>query len=263
MVTAMSRNGAGVQCPDLKRQDSVKPVPACDRPKASVDKRVAMPLHAGDTPRPIVNGSEYGAPVLAKLEFFYDCSSPWTYLAFSRIEALVERTGAEMVWRPILVGGVFNAVNESVYEARANPHPVKSRYYNKDLKDWARYCGIEIGRPPVFPVRSVDAMRAAIVALDKGKLPEFSWATFRAYWGELKDISQPEVLDEICRSVGLDWEEVSSLIKTDDVKGRLRANTEELIARGGFGSPTMFVNDTDMYFGNDRLPLVEAALSNG
>lgn len=200
---------------------------------------------------------------LAKLEFFYDCSSPWTYLAFSRIEDLVKRTKAEMVWRPILVGGVFNAVNESVYEARANPHPVKSRYYNKDLKDWARYCGIEIGKPPVFPVRSVDAMRAAIVALDKGKLPEFSWATFRAYWGELKDISQPEVLEDICASVGLDWEEVSSLIKSEDVKGRLRANTEELIARGGFGSPTMFVNEKDMYFGNDRLPLVEAALQNG
>jgi 2-hydroxychromene-2-carboxylate isomerase len=106
-------------------------------------------------------------------------------------------------------------------------------------------------------------MRAAIVALDKGKLPEFSWATFRAYWGELKDISQPEVLEEICGAAGLDWDEVSELIKTDDVKGRLRANTEELIARGGFGSPTMFVNDTDMYFGNDRLPLVEAALQNG
>ncbi|MFA7638185.1 MAG: DsbA family protein, partial [Parvibaculum sp.] len=98
---------------------------------------------------------------MAKLEFFFDCSSPWTYLAFSRIEGLVARTGADIIWKPVLVGGIFNAVNESVYEARANPHPVKSRYYNKDLKDWARYCGVEIGRPPVFPVRSVDAMRAA------------------------------------------------------------------------------------------------------
>lgn len=200
---------------------------------------------------------------MAKLEFFFDCSSPWTYLAFSRIEGLVARTGADIIWKPVLVGGIFNAVNESVYEARANPHPVKSRYYNKDLKDWARYCGVEIGRPPVFPVRSVDAMRAAIVALDEGKLPAFAWATFRAYWGELKNISQPSVLEEICASVGLDWDMVSARIKDEDVKGRLRANTEEVIARGGFGSPTMFVNETDMYFGNDRLPLVEAALKNG
>ena len=200
---------------------------------------------------------------MATLEFFFDCSSPWTYLAFSRIEALAERTGTEIDWRPILVGGVFNAVNESVYEARANPHPVKGRYYVKDLADWARYCGIEIGRPPVFPVRSVDAMRAAIVAQDAGKLPAFAWATFRSYWGDLKDISQPDVLAEICATVGLDWETVSSRIKESDVKDRLRGNTEELIARGGFGSPTMFVNKTDMYFGNDRLPLVEAALTHG
>jgi 2-hydroxychromene-2-carboxylate isomerase len=200
---------------------------------------------------------------LAKLEFFFDCSSPWTYLAFSRIEDVVMRTKAEMVWKPILAGGVFNAVNESVYEARANPHPVKSRYYDKDLKDWARYCGIEIGKPPVFPVRSVDAMRAAIVAQDEGRLPAFARATFESYWGELKDISQPEVLEEICGAVGLDWDEVSERIKSDDVKARLRGNTEELIARGGFGSPTMYVNESDMYFGNDRLLLVETALLNG
>lgn len=197
---------------------------------------------------------------MATLEFFFDCSSPWTYLAFSRIEALAERTGARIVWRPILVGGVFNAVNDSVYEARANPNPVKARYYVKDLQDWARYCGVEIGQPPVFPVRAVDAMRAAIVAQEEGRLPSFAWTAFRAYWGALKDISQPEVLAEICREAGLDWSLVSRRIKEDDVKTRLRENTGELIARGGFGSPTMFVNGTDMYFGNDRLPLVEAAL---
>jgi 2-hydroxychromene-2-carboxylate isomerase len=200
---------------------------------------------------------------LATLEFFFDCSSPWTYLAFSRIEGLAARTGAEIIWRPILVGGVFNAVNESVYEARANPHPIKGRYYVKDLQDWAKYCGVEIGKPPVFPVRSIDAMRAAIVADEEGKLPAFAWATFRAYWGDLKDISQPDVLAEICAEVGLDWAMVSERIKSDAVKAQLRANTEEVIARGGFGSPTMYVNKTDMYFGNDRLPLVEAALTHG
>jgi 2-hydroxychromene-2-carboxylate isomerase len=140
---------------------------------------------------------------------------------------------------------------------------VKGRYYVKDLRDWARFCGVEIGQPPVFPVRAIDPMRAAIVALDEGKLVPFAWATFRAYWGDLKDISQPEVLAEICKTAGLDWQMVSRRIKEDDVKNRLRQNTEEVIARGGFGSPTMFVNRTDMYFGNDRLPLVEAALANG
>ena len=197
---------------------------------------------------------------MSRLEFFFDCSSPWTYLAFSRIEEVAERAGAEIEWRPILVGGVFNKVNQDVYDARANPHPVKGRYYAKDLQDWARYCGIEIGKPPVFPVRAVDAMRGAIVAQDEGKLVPYARGVFKAYWGDLKDISQPNVLRDICQSVGLAPDVVSRRIKEDDVKNRLRDNTEELIRRGGFGSPTMFVNGDDMYFGNDRLPLVEAAL---
>ena len=200
---------------------------------------------------------------MAKLEFFYDCSSPWTYLGFTSVQPVIERTEADVEWRPILVGGVFNAVNEQVYETRANPHPVKTRYYQKDLQDWAKHCGIEIGQPPVFPVRAVAPMRAAVVALDKGKVIPFSKATFEAYWRDLKDISQPDVLSDICAEAGLDWQEVSAAIDNQDVKDRLRLNTEELISRGGFGSPTMFVNGTDMYFGNDRIPLVEAALARG
>lgn len=197
----------------------------------------------------------------ATLEFFYDCSSPWTYLAFSRVEAVAERAGASIDWRPVLVGGIFNKVNESVYEQRANPHPVKGRYYVKDLQDWARFCGIRIGMPPVFPVRAVDVMRGAIYALDEGKVVEYSRAAFEAYWGDLKDISQPEHLKDICDKVGLNWDDYQVAIASDEVKARLRANTEDVMARGGFGSPTMFVNKTDMYFGNDRLELVEAALN--
>jgi len=82
-------------------------------------------------------------------------------------------------WRPILVGGVFNAVNQDVYERRANPDPRKSIYYEKDLQDWARFCGIKIGRPPVFPVRAVAAMRAVIAADEKGALVPFARATNR------------------------------------------------------------------------------------
>lgn len=196
----------------------------------------------------------------ATLEFFYDCSSPWTYLAFSRVEDVARRAGATIDWRPVLVGGIFNKVNEAVYEQRANPHPVKGRYYVKDLQDWAKFCGIKIGMPPVFPVRAVDVMRGAIYALDEGKVVDYSRAAFEAYWGDLKDISQPEILNAICDQVGLDWDGFQAAIKSDDAKGRLRANTEEVIERGGFGSPTMFVNKTDMYFGNDRLELVESAL---
>lgn len=198
---------------------------------------------------------------MATLAFYFDCSSPWTYLAFSRIEALAERTGADIDWKPILVGGVFNAVNDTIYQQRAHPYPIKERYYAKDMQDWAHYCGIEIGQPPVFPVRAVDAMRGALVALEERRLVPYAWATFRAYWGALKDISQGPVLEEICREADLDWDRFRVRIGESDIKEALRRNTEEVIALGGFGSPTMMVNGADMYFGNDRLPLVEAALT--
>ena len=195
-----------------------------------------------------------------KFEFFYDISSPWTYLAFTRVEDVAVRCGVEIDFKPILVGGVFNAVNETVYEARSNPHPVKGRYYVKDLRDWAKFCNVTIGQPSVFPLPAAGIMRAALLAQDAGKLVAFSKAAFHAYWGALKDISQPEEIAALCDTVGMDAAAVAEAMQTDEVKARLRDNTQELIERGGFGSPTMFVNETDMYFGNDRFELVEAAL---
>ena len=197
---------------------------------------------------------------MPSLEFFYDVSSPWTYLAFHRIEQVAHAHGAELSWRPILVGGVFNAVNETVYEARANPNPRKAKYSSKDLQDWARLYGLTIGWPTVFPVNSVRAMRGAIAAEERGTLVAWSRACFEAYWERDEDISQDAVLEDVAKRVRLDPAWLLARIAAPDVKDRLRKNTDEVIARGGFGSPTMFVNGTDMYFGNDRLPLVEAAL---
>ncbi len=195
-----------------------------------------------------------------KLEFLYDCSSPWTYLAFTKIEGVALRHDAELIWRPILVGGLFNTVNPSVYESRAKPVPVKAKYYVKELRDWAQFYGLKIGNPSVFPVNSVKAMRGAFVANEHRIIAQYSRRVFESYWGDDRDISQTEVLREIVREVGLDEKEFFAKIASDEYKAKLRENTENLIARGGFGSPTMFVADS-MFFGNDRLPLVEHALS--
>jgi 2-hydroxychromene-2-carboxylate isomerase len=197
---------------------------------------------------------------MATLEIFFDCSSPWTYLAFARLPGVIARTKAEAVWRPILVGGVFNAANQTVYETRANPNPRKASYYEKDLQDWARLAGVKIGRPKPFPVNAVLEMRCCLAADEKGRLVEFANAAFAAYWSDLKDVSQPAVIADVCRAAGLEPDAILARAAEQPIKDRLRANTEDVIARGGFGSPTMFVNTADMYFGNDRLPLVEAAL---
>lgn len=198
---------------------------------------------------------------MAEIEFFFDVSSPWTYLAFHNLPAVAEEFGAEIAYRPFLVGGVFNAVNPSVYNSREKPVPAKDAYYKKDLQDWARYTGLKIiGRPTVFPVNSVKAMRACIVLDKEGKLVPFARAAFEAYWGEDKDISQLPVLGEICARAGVDAERLLAAIEQQEVKDALRANTQELIDRGGYGSPTIFVGGDDMYFGNDRMPLIRAAL---
>ena len=195
-----------------------------------------------------------------RLECFFDCSSPWTYLAFESIQPLAQRQDVALIWRPFLVGGVFNAINQSVYENRANPVPAKARYYQKDLQDWARHAGLQIGSPPVFPVNSVKAMRGAFYAEAENVLVPYVRAVFEAYWRDLQDISQDDVLRGIVASVGLEEQPFFEAIRSQKYKDQLRANTDELIERGGFGSPTMFLNGSDMYFGNDRLPLIVSAL---
>ena len=195
------------------------------------------------------------------IEFFFDCSSPWTYLAFHSIQPLAAEFGAQITWRPILVGGIFNTINPSVYEGRAHPIPAKARYSGKDLQDWARVAGLKIKMPPsVFPVNSVKAMRMCLVLRSDGEMVPFARAVFEAYWGADQDISQDVVLRGICARQDLDADALLAAQSEQPVKDQLRANTDEVMARGGFGSPTIFVQRTDMFFGNDRLPLVRAAL---
>ncbi|HLT76465.1 MAG TPA: 2-hydroxychromene-2-carboxylate isomerase [Ferrovibrio sp.] len=198
---------------------------------------------------------------MKRIEFFYDVSSPWTYLAFTNIQPLAREEGAEIEWRPFLVGGVFNSVNPSVYQQRETPVPAKAAYMLKDLQDWARQAGLKIVFPPkVFPVNSVKALRGCLWAKVEGKEVALATALFELYWGEDRDISQDDVLLEAAGRAGLDGAAMLQATGDPAIKAQLKANTDEVIARGGFGSPTIFINGSDMYFGNDRLPLVRAAL---
>jgi 2-hydroxychromene-2-carboxylate isomerase len=198
---------------------------------------------------------------MLQLECFFDCSSPWTYLGFHNIQPLAAELGASISWRPILVGGLFNTVNPSVYHSREHPVPAKQAYMHKDLQDWARHAGIEIRWPmTIFPINSVKAMRGCIAAGRLGKLVPYAQGVFEAYWGRDLDITQDDLLAEIATAAGLDPGEIAAAMASDEIKGELRANTEELARRGGYGSPTFFVDSNDMYFGNDRMPLIRSAL---
>lgn len=197
-----------------------------------------------------------------RIEFFYDLSSPWTYLAFTNLLPLLERTGERATLRPILVGGVFNAVNQSVYAAREASDNRKLQHSWRVLKDWAALANVPLNFPSQYhPAKSVNAMRmACALADDMRALTAFTKAAFESYFGAAENLDDPEILIAAANKAGLDGAAMFAVSQTDVAKALLRANTDEVIERGGYGSPTIFVDKTNMYFGNDQLPLVEFAL---
>jgi 2-hydroxychromene-2-carboxylate isomerase len=200
-----------------------------------------------------------------EIEFFFDCSSPWSYLAFRNIQPLAKRDHIDIVWRPVLVGGIFNAVNQRMYASREDMNSPRNRYALKDVQDCARQAGVTIEFPPkVFPVNSVKAMRGCLWLAtqtdneQKSRLLGFIEATFAAYFTRQADISQDEVLADICKETGIAPDAFMEGISAPQTKAQLKSHTDEAIARGTFGVPTFFVGN-DMYFGNDRLHLAVAA----
>jgi len=195
-----------------------------------------------------------------KLEVFFDCSSPWAYLGFEKIQPLAAEFAVDLVWRPVLVGGIFNAVNPTVYHTRENA-PLKMAYTKKDLGDWSRLQGLSILFPPsIFPINSAKVMRGCIVLEPEGKLVAIARAAFHAYWTEDRNIADDAVLAELCRSIDVEPTCFLQRIAEPAAKEALRANTAEAIARGAFGVPTFFLDGDDIYFGGDRLPTLRAAM---
>jgi 2-hydroxychromene-2-carboxylate isomerase len=202
------------------------------------------------------------------VEFYFDLSSPWTCLAFHNIQPIIKDNGAEIIWKPFLVGGVFNAVNQDVYAARENPDNRKFVHSFRVLKDWAKLAGLPMNFPSEHhPVKSVHAMRVCCALEDdQAALHKFATAAFNAYYGEQRNLDDPQVLIAIANEVGLDGAALAAKTQEQAIKDRLRANTEEAIARGSYGSPSIFVpfgEGERMYFGNDQLPLVNWAIKQG
>ena len=197
---------------------------------------------------------------MKKLEYFLDCSSPWTYLSFMGVLDLMERKDFKIIWKPILVGGIFNSINPSVYESRKNPIKEKLDYSQKDLADWAQYRDITINWPKIFPINSVRAMRGAFYFIDNGNIESYLEFIFKSYWSDGKDISSDDFLSTVAGRFNVSPDIFFEFINQSKTKTRLIDNTQELMDRGGFGSPTFFINDSDMFFGNDRIQLLEGLL---
>ena len=199
---------------------------------------------------------------MARVEFFFDLSSPWTRIAFANIQAILLETGSEAIWRPFLVGGVFNAVNSSVYQQRDTPNDPKVRRLGIWLHEWASLAGVRLNFPSAHhPLRAVLPMRVCcLLEEDQNHLLAFMNAAFDAYFVEQHNLDEPEILIAIANKCGFDGAGLVAQALEPVIKDRLRSNTDEAIQRGAFGSPTIFVDNDRMYFGNDQLPLVAQAL---
>jgi 2-hydroxychromene-2-carboxylate isomerase len=192
-----------------------------------------------------------------RIEFFFDFGSPTTYLAWTQLPKIAAETGAEIVWRPMLLGGVFKATGN------ASPVlvPAKGRWMLGDLTRWARHYGVPFTMNPNFPINTLTLMRGA-VGYQKRRPELFSRyvdVVFRAMWESPRNLGDPAVLAETLGAAGFDAAEFMALVGDADVKAALIASTEEAVTRGAFGAPTIFVGD-EMFFGQDRLEFVREAV---
>lgn len=189
------------------------------------------------------------------VHFYFDLTSPYAYLASKKIDALCEGAGATCVWKPFFLGGVMQATGNKPPATL----PAKGKYLFQDVSEWAELYGVTLKFPSKFPLNSIKPMRACLAADEQGKLREFANAMYDAYWSDGKIIDDPAIIREIAGAVGLDVEKVFARIEEQEIKDRLKANTDAAVAAGAFGAPTMVV-DGRMYWGNDRLVLLERYL---
>jgi 2-hydroxychromene-2-carboxylate isomerase len=192
-----------------------------------------------------------------QVEFFFDVGSPAAYLAWTQMPRLAAETGAEVVYRPFLLGGVFQATaNKSPMEV-----PAKGRYMVGDLQRFALRYGIPFQHNPHFPINTLTLMRGALglQMREPAKLQAYGDAVYRAIWVDQRNMNDPQAVGAVLQAAGFDPQQLLALAAEPEVKERLKAVTQEAVARGAFGAPTFFVGEA-MFWGQDRLDFVKEAL---
>ncbi|SEA74579.1 2-hydroxychromene-2-carboxylate isomerase [Variovorax sp. YR216] len=191
------------------------------------------------------------------VDFYFDFGSPASYLAATQLPRLCAEAGAELVWKPMLLGGVFQATgNHSPATI-----PAKGPYMMKDLARFARRYGVPFQFNPNFPVNTLLLMRGAVGLQmhEAERFPTYVDAMYRAMWVEPRNLNDPATVGAVLQEAGFDAAKMLALANAQDVKDRLKAATQEAVERGVFGAPTMFVGQ-QMFWGQDRLDFVREAL---
>ena len=194
------------------------------------------------------------------LELIFDFGSPNAYLTLKVLPELLDRTGAELIVTPCLLGGIFKATGNKAPMVQYAEAPAKMAYENLEMRRFIDKHGLTRFRlNPHFPINTLLIMRGAIVAEDEGVLDDYVDAVNRAMWEEGVKMDDPEAAAAFLTANGFDGPALLARTQEPDIKARLVANTEAAVARGVFGIPTFFVGDA-MFFGKDRLAQVEEAL---
>ena len=195
------------------------------------------------------------------IEFYFDFSSPYSYIASEQIDALAAKYGRTVEYKPLLLGAVFKASGSAPLTELYGP---KAQYAIRDFARSARHAGVPYRQPSRFPIASMAAKRS-VVWLQQHR-PErtapFIHAVYRAFFVDDRDISDPAVVSDIAREVGIDTAALTAGIQQPEIKDRLRAQVERAIEAGFFGAPTIIV-DGELFWGNDRMPQIERWLSDG
>ncbi|MDX1403009.1 MAG: 2-hydroxychromene-2-carboxylate isomerase [Woeseiaceae bacterium] len=185
-----------------------------------------------------------------EVEFFYDYVSVYSYIANSQLATL---GGAEISFRPMLLGAVMQATGNRPPGAV----PAKGAYLTTDVERWVQRYALPFESNPLFPQNTLKALRLSLVARRHGKFDAVHEALFAAMWQEQRNLESLDVLRGIAATVSVPIDE----IEDPAIKGELKSNTDEAVARGAFGAPTFFVGE-QMFFGNDRLEFVKEALAD-
>jgi 2-hydroxychromene-2-carboxylate isomerase len=192
-----------------------------------------------------------------QVEFYFDFGSAYSSLAYWQLPKVAAAHDAQILWRPMLLGGVFKATgNHSPVDIVA-----KGKWAHIDLQRWARHYGVTFKMNPHFPINTLMLMRGAVaVQMNGGDFKRYADAMFRAIWQEERNMNAAEEIGAVLSSSGFDPQQMVQMANDQAVKDELKRITDEAVARGVFGAPTFFVGD-EMYWGQDRLGFVDEALA--
>lgn len=191
-----------------------------------------------------------------QVEFFFDFGSSNSYFAHTQLPKIAERAGAEIVYRPFLLGGVFKASGNTTPMAVSS----KANWMVQDMKRFAKRYGVPFKFNPHFPINTITLMRGAIWTQENDQLLPYAKAMYQAIWVDERNMNNQDEVSKVIETMQIDPMQFREAVANQDIKDKLRINTDEAVKRGAFGAPTFFVG-AEMFFGQDRLDFVEEALN--